>query len=537
MIRSIHSEVPRNRFATLLFAVIAIGFAPSATVAAQDNSPIDQAAQLVKKGNIDLAIDRLRGHLKQNATDGKARVYLGQILDFDGRPDEAVALWEQSLTGALSDFDLLMLIGEIRERQGQDGPTISRRRGMVGAQPSRDEAAEKVFKQSHLVQAATAYEKARKLKPDDHDAAMALATVYTLQEKHDAAVLIWKSLIEREPTNAGFHLRLASATKEAGRADEAVQYLEKAIELNPRLTGAHQALADYQKATGRAALAEQSKNRAEFYRRLPSFCTLVYSDENRTTLENLQEPDAVRKLVDDPSDRANQFLAVLCWSHPHNELETKAFESLESRGAATTPILRDLLAKARSTCTVKSTARILARRKATGVLDRLLRILPGDIRGLGMDMDIAGSLDDLGDPKAVGPLVEVLDPGNANKGQDQLMTDRDGARGRAALALGAFDAPEARRALEQGTHTPEVAACCLAALYRLSHDQKYLRALEKDVASDRGAPLHLLGYYLQKKAGTVEAKKLAQAWEQKQKAEEADDKAKTRVAPPAKEIP
>jgi tetratricopeptide (TPR) repeat protein len=534
MITSTLSTLVRSRFKTLAFMAAAIGIAASAPVGAQDNSPVDRAVQLARKGNVEAAIDQLRVHLKKNASDGKARVVLGQILDFDGRPDEAVAVWEQGVTGAESDFDLLMLIGDIRERQGQDGPAITRRRGMVGAQPKKDEAAEKVFKESHLVQAAAAFERARKLKPDDLDAAMALASIFALQKKHDAAAQIWKSLIEREPKNAGYYLRFASAIQEAGRPDEAAAYLEKAIALNPRLAEAHQALGEYQKAKGRVAEAKQSENRAEFYRQLPSFCTLVYSDENQKALENLQEPDALRKLVGDTSDRATQFLAVLCWSHPHNELETEAFNALESRGAATTTILSELLKQARSTCTVRSTARILARRKAEGVFDHLVRILPGDIRGLGMDMDIAGSLDDLGDPRAVGPLVQVLDPGNANKGQDQLMTDRDGARGRAALALGAFDTPEARRALEQGTHTPEVMVYCLAALCRVSRDQKQLSALEKAVESDRGAPTSRLGYYLKAKVGTPEAKKLAAAWEQKRKAEEAAEKAKTQDSPAAK---
>jgi hypothetical protein len=79
------------------------------------------------------------------------------VLDFDGRPDEAVTLWEGGLTGAADDFPLLMSVGEIRGRQGADGPTMVYRRGVVGAMPSKDKAGEGRYKRSRLAEAATAY--------------------------------------------------------------------------------------------------------------------------------------------------------------------------------------------------------------------------------------------------------------------------------------------------------------------------------------------------------------------------------------------
>ena len=54
--------------------------------------------------------------------------------------------------------------------------------------------------------------------------------------------------------------------------------------------------------------------------------------------------------------------------------------------------MRQLLKGARSTCTVRSSARILARHKDPGLLEYLLRLLPGDLRSGGFDMDIAGAL-------------------------------------------------------------------------------------------------------------------------------------------------
>jgi tetratricopeptide (TPR) repeat protein len=524
----------RSHFAKALLTAAMVCITAAPYVKAQEDSAANRAIRAVNQGNVEGAIDLLNKHLEKNSKDVQARVVLGQILDFDGRPDEAVKLWERALTGADTDFPLLMSIGEIRSRQGRDGPAVSNRRGMVQVKPSTNKAEEAAFKKAKLAEAEAAYDKARKLRPAEEDAAEALAAVYSLEEKHDAAAQVWKSLIEREPKDADYQLQLALTTRQAGRADEAARYLERAIALDPRLAEAHKALAEFQKQKGRAAEAEQSQSRADFYERLPVFCTIEYSAENRNTLDQLQEPETVRKLVADPSKTAAEFLAVLCWTHPHNNLETTAFDALESRGAATTPILQALFKDARSTCTVRSTARILARRKTDRLLEDLLKRLPGDLRGFGMEMDIAGSLDELGDPRAIAPLIEILNPAQVDRSGDGLLTDRTTARRRAALALGAFDTPESRRALEQGTQSPQVKAYCLAALYRLTKDQKHLDALEAAVPPKESFATYVIGNYLRNKVPTEAASALAQRWQREREAEDAAAKTKTAEPAPAK---
>jgi tetratricopeptide (TPR) repeat protein len=517
----------------LSFAAIVICGAPIAPIMAQDEAPTEQAVRLVNQGKVDRGIEILRNHLKGHGDDVNARIVLGRILDYDGRPDEAVTVWEAGVSKTAADFPLLMSIGEIRRRQGSDGPTITYRRGTVQFNPSKNEAEEERYKTSHLAQAATTYEHARKLRPNAPEAASALASAYAEQGKNDAAAEVWKSLVKLEPTNGEYEKNLGLATKLAGRADEAAQYLKHAIELSPRLADAHEALAEIQKAKGQAVEAEQSRNRSEFYKQLPSFCTLVYSDENAKTLHSLDDAKSVRKLIDDPSDRATEFLAVVCWSHPHNQLESQAFDSLEARGARTTPLLRRLLEGAHSTCTIKSTGHILARRKADGLLDYLVRLLPGDTRAFGMDMDVAGSLDDLGDARAVECLVLMLNPADSDPKHDSGpglldLDDRYSARARAALALGAFNEPAARRALEDGTKIPQFAAYCWAALYRLSKDPKHLAALERALRAGDGFVSSVVGNYLEKKVGTNEARQLAQKWQRQREADRAAEDVKAK---------
>jgi len=99
------------------------------------------------------------------------------------------------------------------------------------------------------------------------------------------------------------------------------------------------------------------------------------------------------------------------------------------------------------------------------MLEYLVNMLPGDIRSFAMDMDIAGSLDDLGDARAVEALVQVLNPEDAKAAPGiGPLNDRNSARARAALAIGAFDTPEARKALDAGTKNPQLAGYCWAAL-------------------------------------------------------------------------
>ncbi len=437
----------------LLLLVCLGGAANPSWAWAGGESPTDRALQLANAGKIDPAIALLRDHLKDEPKDEDARIALGRILDFDGRPDEAVSLWESALTGDASDYSYLMSVGEIRLRQGESGPNMTFRAGTVMARPSRDKDAEVRYKKDRLADAASAYEKARKLRPEAPEAAKALASVYSRQGKPEAALGVWKSLVALEPENPGFRLSLALATRDAGHEDEAADFLRRTLELDPRLAEAHEALAEHQEKKGLAAEAEKSRSRANFYKRLPSFATLTDTEENVRTLDALDQEGTVRKLAEDPSDRASEILAILCWSHPHNALEAEAFKALEARGAKTTPLLQKILDGAQSTCTIKSTAHILARRKTDGLLDYLEKMLPGDVRGFGMDMDIAGSLDDLGDPRAVEALARMVDPDTPGEGVNPLI-DRNSARFRAALALGAFDTPESRKTLEAGAGTP-----------------------------------------------------------------------------------
>lgn len=515
----------RSTLVSLCLAIFALSaVAQQADTASGKKGPPAGVIALLNKGRISEAEQMLRNHLKQHPDDQPTRGLLGQVLDFDGRPNEAIKVWEAGLRGKEADFPLLMSIGELRARQGRDGPTLTRSRGTLKAQPNRDPQASQKFKEEHLTLAAEAFQKALDTLPNHREASLELAKVYSELQRHDDALKVWQGLHERHATDADLALGLAQALAACGKSDEAAALYKTTTELNPRLAAAHDALAKHFRSMGKQAEAEKSQRQAEFYGALPSFTRLNYSEENADLLAKINTPEAVQKLIEDPSDRATDFLAVLCWSHPHNDLEQQAFDSLEKRGKSAVPIVRQLLADAQSTCTIRSSARILARHKDAGLLDRLLPMLPGDMRSAGFHMDIAGALDELGDPRAIEPLVELLAPEDRappdRNSPEAFLYDRLGARARAALALGAFDKPKSREALTKGADHPVLGPYCHAALYRLTRDARHIPDLRKALTGEDRYVAYLVADYL-RKVETAEAKKLVVDWEKQDKEERA----------------
>ena len=514
-------------------AILFIASQALAQIQAKPSDAVEQATTLARQGNFDRALEVLDKAIRENPKNSAARLLLGQILQFDGQPDKAVATWEAGLTNELTDVPLLVAVGEVRLRQAQDGPTVAYRRGTISVQPNQNGAGEEIFKTERLANAVTAYEKARKLSPKDAEIAQSLASAYSQQKKSNAAIAVWNDLIKAEPKNGLYHQRLGEELNASGKAADAIAELEAAVSLNPRLASVYSTLAEIFKTKGEASKAAGLQKKADFYSALPGFSKLTYSDENMATLSKLHDASTLKQLLDDSSDRSIEFLATLCWQHPHDSNETKAFDALEARGARTTPILQDLLKGAGSTCTVRSTSRILARRKSPGMLDFLVARLGGDLRGFGMEMDIAGSLDELGDPGAVEHLAHVIAPDAPGAGERaDLMQDYASARARAALALGRFNTPESIAALERGPKDPLLKPFCLAALYRISRSPKHLDSLDALFKDDPGYPGYLVSNYFVTMVGDERSKALAEKWrkllEAKHAADEAASKAKTK---------
>jgi tetratricopeptide (TPR) repeat protein len=248
-----------------------------AAVAANAPSVTEQAIVLLNQGKVEEAERLLRERLQVEGADHDARILLGRVLDFDGRPEEAVTIWKQGIRGGQADFALWMHLGDLRARQGDDGPTLTRRRGTMTAEPNRDKAASAKFKKEHLEMAVDAYSKGVELAPTDAAASAKLAQAQFALGNHAAAIVTWQRLTEQNDQSVEAVVGLAKALHASGKTDEAMAALQKALKLNSRLSEAHTLLAECQRAKGLDAEAEQSTRQAEFFTALPPFTELTFS--------------------------------------------------------------------------------------------------------------------------------------------------------------------------------------------------------------------------------------------------------------------
>lgn len=459
------------------------------------------AIALAERGDLAGGIAQLEKHLAAEPDALYGRVALGAMLDWDGRPDEAIAVWMKGLTGTSVDIHVWMAVGRLRLRQGREGQTVSHHRGSVTYHPRKQDASEERFKQARLREAVDAYANAAKIAPEATEPLAGLAQARELLGEHQEAAKVWSDLHARQPGEAWILVSLARSLQAAGETREAMTAVSRALDLDPRNADAYRLKAEELRAQGEGDQADESDARADFYAWLPPFATTTYTAEDHRisalfTGAAKADSEAIATVLSgleaNDSPRSRDLLAAVIWGHRmHGQIEDELFARLEAWRAAET--LLGLVEYGQTTCTIGGAFRALARLKDPRVLDLLLEALPGDTRFF-LPVDVAGALALLGDARAVPHLVRVLDPTleqSRNKGgQDEAAMTENGrlyARGRAAFALGAFDTPGSRAALESCTANAEVAPFCHAALYRLDSDKRHLEALGA-TASERLDP-------------------------------------------------
>ncbi len=174
------------------------------------------------------AVDELRRAVELAPNDGKNQLYLGELY-----------LGRQRAAQAKEHF----------EKAVEHNPTLSRAWFHLG-----DMALEK----NELDEARKAYLVTARLEPENSNAQGKLALIYQLDGNWPAADRELKSILDREPENVEFWLRLGVLhterfTKAKGTAErqeastEAVKWLEKVIDAQPENALASRALARIKK--------------------------------------------------------------------------------------------------------------------------------------------------------------------------------------------------------------------------------------------------------------------------------------------------
>ena len=377
---------------------------------AQNGSPaFEKVHQLMRAGEVEKAESKARKLLEESPADLEVRLLVAQILSFDGRPDDSIKVLQDGIEQASKDDQryLSYYIGAVAMKTAEDGPFVTRKRGTVSHQPADDSIDKQAFVDRYVKAAETAFQRAVDLFDDDIKSLHGLAQAVSLSSTPERAVPLWKKLLEHGQTaDPEFELEYIGLLFKIDRNDEAVELANKRLEKRPNDLATIDMLVKHYEDTNNTEAINSLTAKAQFFESIPPFLNLEFSEENKERLAKLVDDEEVEKLLTTKTEASTEMLVVYVWRHPHNELEDRAFVELGNRKAV--EHLNQLFDNAQSTCTVRGAVNQLARTKPKGLYEKLVRLLPGDLRSYGMQMDIANALETLQDERAIKPLIETL---------------------------------------------------------------------------------------------------------------------------------
>jgi hypothetical protein len=370
--------------------------------------------------------------------------------------------------------------------------------------PSQDPNADEAYSQRHYELALEAYRKASSLKGSEVYMATKAASMLDQLGRSQEATKAWKSLYAKHPSNSQVANGYAHHLMNNQKWKEAIPVLKDAEKRKQGRSWAVSQLEECYKALGETEKAAEVAKKAKFYGRIPDFIDLEYSEEIADRLESMYSVETLKQVMEDRSTHTSDLLAALCWSHPHNEAETLAFEELGRRGEYESELLFSLLQSANSRCTIRQAAKLLADQKDERLYDFIEHLLLQDRDPFGMHMDIATAMDRLGDSRAVPLLIKAADLKRATTPNEftpthQALADSLSARIRATLALGGFATDESKSALEQAINNPVLRLFAAASLYRMTREEKYLDIMNKEGLTTQGSGM-LIAYWERNKA-------------------------------------
>ena len=457
-------------------------------VAQSEKPGFQKIHQLMRAGDVEKAESQARTLLKESPADLETRMLLAQILNFDGRPDESIKLAQDGIDQVTEDKQkhaLALFIGSVAMQTAEDGPFVNRKRGTVSYQPADDSVDKQAFVDRYAQTAEASFQRAADLSVDNQLALHGLAKAVSLSSTRERAVPLWKKLLARDQSaNSEIELEYIELLFKIKRDDQAVDLAKKRLDKRPNDLATIEMLVEHYKEQKDTEALKLLTDKLQFLESIPPFLDLEFSEENKKRLAKLDDQEQVENLLKTKTKESTEMLVVYVWRHPHNNLEDRAYVELGNRKAVN--LLNDLFENAQSTCTVRGAVNQLARSKPNGLFEKLLRLLPGDLRTFGMQMDIADALETLQDKRAVEPLIETLAVNlklDSKEDHARFLQDRAFARWRAAIALGSFDSGLATDALKTGLKDKTIRIACLAGLYRQDGSKKWLDEI-KTVAED-----------------------------------------------------
>lgn len=495
--------------------------------------------RLIRSGAVRLAIERLREHNTGEMSEERMRMLADLLLD-TGQSDEGVAALRATLNGDGSDAPVLTAIGWTELVQsfehGVDPSASGFGRAMMSVfDPWNSQT--RAEGRKHLEAARDAFERARLMRPDDLDLVRTNARVLEFVGQKDAALVVWRQILQTQPEDDEAAVRaaglLANAQPKAAKA-----LIDPVLARDANHGPAHEVMSTIYERLRNTEETRRHASWAKFGARLPPKSALPFTPEHERALARIEikvlthpagfqyldvaksrESTVAGWIADATKPHTTDLLAAALWM-PEPDLDKAIAIAREIQRRGQPQLLRVILEHSGDILAAGAAARVLAEAHEPDLFPHLQRLLFADqaLRRVG---NIAGAMAVDRNIRATETLVNLLDP--AFESSPRLATDQSApfagytaARSRAALALSSFDTDLAQSALEAGVRNPEIALHCRAALFVLTKERTHLAAIDSALRFSGFLEMQRT-FDLLESTGDADAQKLANAYRARKK--------------------
>ena len=184
-----------------------------------------------------------RTTIARNEDSWMAHINLGILLAKTGRPEEAIAHYQQALQLDPNDVDTYSSLGLLLAETGRTAEALAHYRKGLEIDPkdaqSHNNLGLLLKDLGRADEALAHYQKAAEARPDDANIQYNLGGLLEDMGRADEALAYFQKALELNPKHAQTHYDLGLLLAKMGRRDEAKSHYRKVLELAPRHDDAH----------------------------------------------------------------------------------------------------------------------------------------------------------------------------------------------------------------------------------------------------------------------------------------------------------
>ena len=244
--------------------------APSPTEAqVQLHADLERAADAMHKGELSVAAESLRQALRIDPHSLAALNNLGIVLSREGKPAEAIPLYEEALKVRPGDQATQRNLAVAYFKAQRYRSAWSLLQPMAVAYPNDfqilDLAGLSLFALDRYPEAAKYLERANQAQPSDLETLDMLGKAYLRMKDYKALTSVFARIMQVNPNSAPAHIMMATAYDQMDNRPEAIKEYQAAAAADPTFTGVHSGLGFEYWRQGDNDLAEK-EFRAELQR-------------------------------------------------------------------------------------------------------------------------------------------------------------------------------------------------------------------------------------------------------------------------------